>query len=158
MNLLCLVCRNSRGVDAVANAGDAASNDELRSCTTAHWHRSNLKNDTNDHNGSAKENGFASTKLVTKLKDEAGTEEASNSVDGNDEAFIGTVSLHFGEGFRKSRGGNNTTHYSLVVTKEQEVGDSNNRDEDLEHPTRLAPVSRNAMFVILDTWCHCDGR
>jgi hypothetical protein len=73
---------------SVSNTGDTSSNDELRRSTTARRNSSDLDNDTNDHNNSTEEDGLATTKTVTKVENEESTEEATDSVDGDHEAFV----------------------------------------------------------------------
>lgn len=50
--------------------------------------RSDLDNDTDNHDNSTEEDRLATTETVTKVKDEESTEEAADSVDGHDETFV----------------------------------------------------------------------
>ena len=126
----------------------------MGSSTARRRDRGDLDDDTNDHNKGTKEDTLAATKLVTKDEDETGTKETADSVDGNDETFVGRITVDLRESLDESRGRDDTTHDTLVVTEEKEVCDGNNGDEDLKHPSGLAPVGRNAMFTLIDSWRH----
>lgn len=155
-NLLSLVGRDGGSIDTIANSGDASSNNELSSCTAVRGNTGDLNNDTNDHDEGTEENRLAATELVTEQKDEDGAQEATNSVDGDNKAFVIAVIFDLGKGCFESWGGNDTTHDTLVVTKEQKVGNRNDGNQDLEHPSGLAPVGGNTRIVILDAW-HSGG-
>lgn len=152
-NLLSLVSWDGGSVDAVSNTGDASSDDELGSSTTVWRNAGNLDNDTDDHDNGTEKDTLATTKFVTEGEDEAGTEEASNSIDGDDEPFVGGV-LDLGKCFDEGRGRDDTTHDTLVVTEEKEVGDGNDGHKDLEHPTGLPPVGGHTRVAFFDTWRH----
>ena len=153
-NLLSLVSWDGRSVDTVSDTSDASSDDELGSSTTVWRNASNLDDDTDDHDNSTEEDTLATTKLVTKDEDEACTEETSDSVDGDDETFVGGVILDLGESFDEGRGRDDTTHDTLIVTEEKEVGDGNDGHKDLEHPTGLPPVGGHTRVAFFDTWRH----
>ena len=154
-NLLGLVGGDSGCVDAVTDTSDAAPNDEL-SCSTAVWRVGcDLDNDTDDHNTGTKEDGFAAAKSVTCKEDEAGTEETSDSVDSSNETFVGAVSINLGESFDECGGGNDSTHDTLIITKEQEIGSRNDSDKQLESLSRLAPICGDAIGVVLVLDAHC---
>jgi len=82
------ILRMVRKLTSVSNTGDTSSNDELRRSTTARRNSSDLDNDTNDHNNSTEEDRLSTTETVAKVEDEESTEEATDSVDGDDEAFV----------------------------------------------------------------------
>lgn len=86
---LCLIGRDSRCVDTVANSSDASSYDELCRGTAADWHRTDLNDDTDDHDASAKEDRLSAAEMIAKGQDEAGSKEAAHSVDGGNKAFVG---------------------------------------------------------------------
>lgn len=153
-NLLGLIGWDGRRVDAVANTGDASSDNELGSSTVGGRNRGDLDNDTDDHDHGTEEDALAATKLVTKDEDEASTEEATASVDGDDEALVGRVAVDLGESLDESRGRDDTAHDTLVVAEEQEVGDGDDGDEELKHPSGLAPVGGYAICALFDTWRH----
>lgn len=156
-NLLSLVGRNSRSVDAVSDTGDASSDDELGSGTAIRRDASDLDNDTNDHDKGPEEDALAATELVSKDEDEASTKETTDSVDGDDKPFVGRVTLDLREGGLKGRRGDDTTHDTLIITEEQKVRYGNNGDEDLKHAAGLAPVGGHTMFALFDTWRHVCG-
>lgn len=69
------------------------------------------------------------------MQDEAGTEEASNRVDRDDESlpcFVSPVLVDFREAIDEGVGGDDSRHDTLVITEEQEVGSRNGGDEHLE--------------------------
>ena len=150
---LSLVGGDCRSVDSVTNTSDASSDDELRSGTAVRRNCGNLDDDTNDHDPGAKEDGFAATKPVSKSEDDAGTEETTDSVDSNNETLVGGVTFNLGKGMDECGGGDNTGHDTLVISEEQEVGGSNDGDQDLQHPTGLAPVGGHARLVF-SVRCH----
>jgi hypothetical protein len=153
-NLLGLVGWDSRSVDAVADTCDASSDDELGSGTASRRDTGDLDDDTNDHDTGTEEDALAATELVSKDEDEASTEETTDSVDGDDETFVGGITLDLGEGLDEGRGRDDTAHDTLIVTEEKKVCDGNNGDEDLKHAAGLAPVGGNAMFALFDAWGH----
>lgn len=116
-----------------------------------------MDNDTDDHDKGTEEDALAATKLVSKDEDEASTEETTDSVDGDDETFVGRVTLDLGEGGLEGRGGDDATHDTLIVTEEQKVCYGNNGDEDLKHAAGLAPVGGHAILALFDTWRHVCG-
>jgi hypothetical protein len=156
-NLLSLVGRNGRGVDTVTDASDATSDDELRSGTSVGRNSADLDDDTNDHDTGTEEDGLAATEAVTEGKDEAGTEEATNSVDGDDETLVGAVAVNLGESLDECGGGDDAGHDALVVTEEEEVGGGNDGDEDLKHSAGLPPVGGHARLGFDYVRRHCDG-
>lgn len=150
-----MVGGDSRCVDTVTNTSDTTSNDKLSGSAAIRGHSCNLDNDTDDHDESTKEDGLATTEFVAEEEDEDGAQEASDGVDGNYETFVvGVMDLRecFGEG----GGGDDTTHDTLVVTKEQEVGSRDHGDENLKHPTGLPPVGGHSGVVVLYAW-HGEG-
>ncbi|KAJ8113151.1 hypothetical protein OPT61_g4648 [Boeremia exigua] len=148
-----LVGGNGRCVDTVADTSDASSNDELRSSTAVGRNRSNLDNNTDDHNTGAEEDRVTATKSVSEGEDEAGTEEAADSVDSNNETLVGRVTFDLGESFDECGGGDNTRHDTLVISEQEEIGGSNNSDQDLQHPAGLAPVGGHARLCFF-VRCH----
>jgi hypothetical protein len=153
-NILSLVGGNGGSVDTVANTSNASSDNKLGGGTTGWRDTGNLDNDTNDHNSGTEEDTLAASELVTKDEDEDGAKQATDGIDGDDETFVGGIAIDFGEGRDEGRGGDDTTHNTLIITEEEEIGNGNDGDEDLEHPTGLAPVGGNTIFRLFDTWRH----
>jgi hypothetical protein len=123
-----LVGGDSRGVDTVSDTSDASSNDELRGSTAIRRNRGDLDDDTKDHDRSTEEDGIAASKLVS-----------------ND----------LGECLDECGGGDNTRHDTLVISEEEEIGGSNDGDQDLQHPAGLPPVGGNAR-LIFSVRCHSE--
>lgn len=113
-----------------------------------------MDNDTDNHDKGTKEDALAATELVSEDEDEAGTEEATDSVDGDDKALVGRVAVDLGESVLESGGRDDSAHDALVVAEEKEVGDGDNSDEDLEHPTGLAPVGGHTSSALFDSGRH----
>jgi hypothetical protein len=151
-NLLCLVGGNGRRVDSIADASDAATNDELSRSSTVWWHTSNLNDNTKEHDSSAQEDGLAAAELVADEEDQEGAQEAAHGVDGNNEALVSTVAVNLGKCGDECGGGNDTAHDPLVITKEQEVGNGDDCDEKLEHRAGLPPVGGHTGVVVLYFW------
>lgn len=155
-----LVGGNGRGVDSVANTGEETANDELSGCANTlanpalgSRHCCDLDDDTDDHGPGSDEDSFATTEPVTELQNEACAEETSDSVDGNDETFpalVFGVLVDLRETVSEGLGRDDSRHDTLVVTKEQEVGDCNSRDKHLEPSSRGAPVGRHPAIGNLD--------
>ena len=130
-NILSLVGGNGRSVNTVANTSNASSDNELGGSTTGWGNTGDLDNDTDYHNPGTQEDTVATSELVTKDEDEDGTKQATDGVDRDDETFVGGVAVDFGEGRDEGRGGDNSTHDTLIITEEEEIGNSNDGDEDL---------------------------
>ena len=76
----CLVGRDRRGVDAVTNAGNDATDDELCQwcCVSL---SGDLDNYTQDHDTAAHHDGTTAAKEVSQRQNEDGAEETANFVD-----------------------------------------------------------------------------
>lgn len=142
-----LVSRDGRCVDAVANASDASSDNELGGSTTVGRNCADLDDDTDDHDSSTEEDGSAATKSVSHGEDKAGTKEATNSVDSNHETLVSWVTIDLGKRFDECGGGDNTRHDTLVISEKEEISCGDDSDQDLQHPAGLAPVGGHARFV-----------
>jgi hypothetical protein len=144
-----LPSRNGRCVDSVADTSDASSDDELRGGATIGRYTGDLDDYTNNHDESSDEDRVATTEFVADEEDGYRTQEATTSVDRDDETFVGRIAFNLGKGLLKRGGGDDTTHHTLVVTKEQEVGNSNHGNENLKHPSGLPPVGGDTGVVVL---------
>jgi hypothetical protein len=156
-DLLSLPCWDGRGVDTVADTSDASSDDKLSSRTTSNGDGRDLDNDTDDHDYCTQKDTVAASELVTNLEDQAGTQEATDRVDGDNEAFVSAVSVYFRESLDEGGRGDDTAHDTLVVSEEEEIGDGNDSDEDLKHPTGLSPVGGDTTDALLGSWWHDGG-
>lgn len=118
LRALSLVGRNSGSVDTVSDTRDCSTDDKLGCCATAGRDGSDLDNDTDDHDDSTEEDGVATTETVTKVEDEESTEEAADSVDGDDETFVCLIQ-NLGEIVCESGSGDDTGHDTLICTMKQ---------------------------------------
>lgn len=107
----------------------------------------NLDNDTDDHDRSADEDGLAATETVTQSKNEDGTEEAADSINGDNETLPTGVDCGFGKVGGEFVRVDDTRHDTLVITKEQEVGGGDSSDEHTKASARRAPVGGHAFCV-----------
>jgi hypothetical protein len=152
-NLLCLVSGNGRCVDAVPQTSNESSDDKLSGCTAVRRYACNLDDHANNHDEGSYEDGLAATEFVAEQEDGNGTEETTASVDGYDEALVGTVTLDLGECGLEARRRDDTAHNTLIVTEEQEVGHRNGGDEHLKGPAGAPPVCGHTRVVVLYA-CH----
>lgn len=113
LTALGLVGRDGGGVDTISDTSDCSADDELGCGTTAGGDSSDLDNDTDNHDDSTEEDGVATTETVTKVENEESTEEATDSVDGDDETLVCLVE-NLGEVFCESRSGDDTGHDTLI--------------------------------------------
>jgi hypothetical protein len=116
-----------------------------------------LNNNTNDHDRGTNEDRLAATELVTNRKNENGTEQTANSVDGDNEALPCAAPAGFREVFEKSVRFDDTRHDTLIVTKEQEIGSSDGGNEHLKGSARCAPVCGHTLSVCRDSASHLSG-
>ena len=117
-NLLCLIRWYRRCIDAVAYTCYSSSYNELCGGARTRRDSSDLDNDTDDHNSSTEEDRPAAAKVVAEREDEEGTEEATDSIDRDDEALVVRVTLDLGKVVDESGGGDDTGHNTLVITEE----------------------------------------
>jgi hypothetical protein len=156
IHLLRLPGWNCRCVDSVSDTSDASSNNELRGGTAIGRCTGDLDNHTNDHDKCTEEDRFAAAEFITNKEDGDGTQEATTSVDGDDKTFVSTVAFDLRKRGLERGGGDDTAHNTLVVSKEQEVGNSNNSNKNLKHPSGLPPVGGHTGVVVLYAW-HGGG-
>jgi len=147
--LLCLPDRDSRRVDAISYTRDEPTNDKLSSSAVTRGYGCELDDDTDDHDYATQENTFPTTEFITEGKNEQSAKEASDSVDGDDEALPVRVAVDLGEVLYESIASDNTGHDTLIVTKQQEIEGRDGGDESLERLARLAPVGGHAIGVFL---------
>ena len=148
LDLLCLIRWYRRRIDAIAYARYSSSYDELCRSTRTGRDSSDLDNYTNNHNSSTEEDGPAAAEMVAERENKAGTEEATDSVDGDDEALIVRISLDLRKVVDERGGRDNTGHDTLVITEEQEVGRSDSRDQLLHSFAGEPPVMGHAVGVV----------
>lgn len=146
-----MICRDRGSVDAVAYTRYTPSYNELRCRTSTGGHSRDLDDDADNHDSSTEEDGPAATEVVTEREDEAGTEEAADSVDRDDETFVGTVAVDLGEVRGEGRGRDDTGHDALIVTEQQEISRSNGGNQPLHAFAGDAPVVRDALGVVCVT-------
>jgi hypothetical protein len=113
LTALGLVGRDSRCVDTVSNTSDCSTDNELGCGATTGRNSSDLDNNTDDHDNSTEEDGVATTEAVTKVENEESTEEATDSVDGDNETFVCLVE-DLGKVFCESGSGDDTGHDTLI--------------------------------------------
>lgn len=119
LGALGLVGGDSGSVDAVADAGDGAADDELGELVLA-LDAGALNDDTDNHDPAAEDHGATTTEQITVGEDEHGAQQATNLVDGSDETLHGRV-LGRGEVVVEDVAIDDTRHDSLIVTEEQET-------------------------------------
>ena len=143
-----LISRDGRGVDSIADAGDDPSDDELRRRPMT-GHGADLDDDAQDHSGGAEHDGTPPTDLVAKeeLKDCA--KQATDFVDGGDEALPCAVVFGLGKGSVERDGADDATHDPLIVAKQQEAGRRDDADRQGEFPAGEAHVVRHSMLVVV---------
>lgn len=158
LTALGLVGRDGGGVDTVSDTSDCSTDDELGCGATAGGDSSDLDNDTDNHDDSTEEDGVATTETVTEVEDEESTEEATDSVDGDNKTLVCLVE-NLGEVFCESGSGDDTGHDTLIITEKKKVSGSDNGDEFLETLAGLAPVMGNPLFVVDVNHVEqpCDG-
>lgn len=117
-----------------------------------------MNDDTNDHDSSTEEDGFPATKLVTECEDEAGSDEATNRVDGRDEPLVRAVILDLWEVVGEVRRRHDAGHDTLVVAEQEEIRRRHGRDQFLQRLAGRAPVRGHAGVVVLVPHCLLTRR
>ena len=121
-----LVRRDGGRVDAVADAGDDAPDDELRQLPVA-LHGGDLDDGAKDHDDAADDDGAPAAEQVSHGEDEDGTDQAADLVDGRHQALHGGISC-LGEVVVEDGRGDDAAHDALVIAEEKECSRRNGRD------------------------------
>lgn len=94
---LSLVRRDSRGIDAIAHAGNESSYDKLGRRADRWGYGGDLNDNTNNHDGRSQEDALSPAEIISEGQNEEGADETAHRVDGCDEALPGAVALDLGE-------------------------------------------------------------
>ncbi|KAH3661398.1 hypothetical protein OGAPHI_006805 [Ogataea philodendri] len=124
LGLFRLPHRNSSSVHTVTNTGNRSSNDEVTQLPVwSEWE--DRDESTNDDDSGTDNNKKTSSETVTNNHGKQGTEETSNFVTSCDNTLdhssVSTGSTDWREVSLKLWGGDNTTHKTLVISKQTET-------------------------------------
>lgn len=109
-----MICRDSRGVDAVSNARHGSADDKLRGRMGA-IERSDLDYNSDNHDQGADHDRTSPSCSITIVELEDGSYQTSNFVDSRDESLPGCIALGLREVIVEIGSGDDATHDTLVI-------------------------------------------
>lgn len=146
--LLSLIHGNRRRIDTIPYSRYSSTDNELCGSTMTWWDTSKLDNDADNHDDGTEENGSSAAEAITKFENEAGTDEAADSIDGYDEALPVGISLDLREITGKGIRRNDARHNALIITKEQEIGRGEDGNQSSQLLSCSPPIRRYSICIV----------